>query len=82
MILNFSSQLVTESHVNALPAEKGHVNYLLTQTSDREQAIKLAYKIVEITLKYPECFIIKFENPIRRDSVLYRMLSSLGNIII
>lgn len=82
MILNFSSDLITESHVEALPSEKGHVNYLLTEVADREQAIKLAYKIVEITLKYPECFIIKFENPIRRDSVLYRMLSSLGNVII
>jgi hypothetical protein len=82
MILNLSSNLLTESHVEALPSEKEQVNYLLTEVTDRDTAIKLAYRIVKITMKYPECFIIKFENPIRPDCILFRMLESLGNKII
>jgi hypothetical protein len=82
MILNLSSDLVTESHVNAANRDKERVNLLLAEVCDRERAVKLAYKIVQITLRYPECYKIKFENPINPDSALYRMLKALGNEII
>jgi len=82
MILNLSTELVTESHINAANRDKETVNLLLTEVCDREKAVKLAYRIVQITLRYPECYVIKFENPINPDSALYRMLTALGNKII